>query len=1349
MKNDKKSIPEGKFAPEDWEYLLLQMVNDRSGVDFGMYRMPTFRRRYLKRMKLIGAGDLRSFVKMLEDDPSQLDNLVKDLLIGVTSFFRDQPAFRVFRDSAVKQLFKRTDNANIRCWVAGCSNGMEAYSIAILMQSASEKLGGSYTIFATDVSRPAIVEASKGIYTSEQYETVPAEYRKYFSESGNSFKIKREIRANMVFSHHDILSDPPFANMDIVSCRNMMIYLKQKAQDVVLGRLNYSLSVGGFLFLGSGETPGRHNENLETVDSRWRIFRKTSETVISVEMFPFEKQQDDAFSVFGVTDGLRENEDELRVRSRTFTSCLEERFFPDCVFIDEDYRILFIHGDMNAYLSIPSGIPGGSLLQMLPGQLKSAIRAGVRRAKGRFRRIQCDTGSETTIYVSCISPLEMSGVFLIEFIRSDPDTGESIARIECSESDISILEEQIALLESDLATTRRELRSRSGELQASNEELQTSNEEIRSANEELISSNEELLASNEELQKVNRQLTVISDDMKNLHKSMDVGSLFLDNDFRIRRFNPMVSRFFKITRRDIGRSITDFNTMIERSSLETLLETVRNVSSSGDAIEISLTTEIPGFWLAKVSPYRSSEGVVQGTVITFVDVTVLREGELSLARSERKFRGLFNGFPMGALLVSHEEGSETFEILDRNPAFQLLCARSADLSSNRDFARGIVQETALFEFTHLNRDYRCQVFKTADFAQSLCVTVRDVSEMNRAADEKAKLEKRLHEAQLLAGMGLWEYNRTERTLRLSEEAAELFGMDSGGPLPLEEFNSRINDFKEFLASTRESLKKTGTYSGTVSGLDMGTTGRRYFKVSCYILTEDKGNTVYGYALDVTSEVLGERILKQANEKLAETQRIARIGLIEMEWNSSCTMHRERFSSSAIQVLKLKEGDQADIFSSCMEEDLAFSVVQKLRKCACGDQQLSLDIPMKNGEGENVFIQIIARLKETEEDRKVLTLVIMDITRRHQLENELKHSEKLRSVGELAGGIAHDFNNQLMGIVGFAECLRQEGTSPEGLEYVKGILGSAERAGALVRQLLAFSRKGLSHIAPFDLHHQIDEVITLLKRSIDRRVEIRRDFRASNAMILGDASEMNNAILNLALNARDAINGSGEMIFYTGDRQDGYMEFSLTDTGKGMTPDLMAKVFEPFFTTKTLGNGTGMGLPAVYGTVEAHNGTIDMTSTPGEGTRVTISLPVTTRKAHENDLELITDNIPMEGKVLLVDDEEIVRSVLSKLVESLGFEVVTASDGVQAVDIFREHRNSIKLVLMDMTMPRKNGMDAFIEMRAMDPYVKVIILSGHSAESTSNEMIGLGVCKVLQKPVMLSVLSDAIRETAFS
>ncbi len=1345
MNKEINSVPEGRFAPEDWEYILLQMVNDRSGIDFGMYRMPTFRRRYIKRMNLSDARDLRDYVKLLEDNPEQLDLLVTDLLIGVTSFFRDPQAFRVLDEKAVQPLFQREDNSGIRCWVAGCSNGMEAYSIAMLMQSAVERYGGGYTIFATDISDSALKSASRGIYTEKQFNTVPDQFRKYFGPVEKGWRISRDIRARMVFSHHDILSDPPFAHIDLVSCRNMMIYLKNRAQDIVLGRLNYSLSLGGFLFLGSGETPGRNQDNLESVDLRWRLFRKVSDTVISVDMFPFEKHSSDSFSTLVNPAYSPEDQDEFSARSRTFTSCLEERFFPDCVFIDEDYRILFINGDMNSYLSIPAGIPGGSLLPMLPGPLKSAVRAGVRRARGSFRRIQCDTRENVTIFVSCISPLEMSGVFLLEFVRDPEEAMAGESRIQCSESDISILEEQIALLESDLATTRRELRSRTGELQASNEELQTTNEEIRSANEELTASNEELIASNEELQRLNRKLTILTDDMQNLLESMDVGSLFLDNGLCIRRFNPSVCSFFKITPGDVGRIITDFTTTLERDCLQKLITLAGEAVGSGGTFELALEADLSGNWLAKISPYKTSSGRVEGTVITFIDVTELREGERSLARSERKFRGLFNGFPIGALLVFLGEGSEEFTILDMNPRFRTLLEDNPGLAENADFKRGILEKQPEFEFTSGKRDFMCEVFRPVDFAETVCVTIRDVSESRRAGQKRQELEKRLHDAQILAGIGIWEFRGDERTVTLSPEAAELFGLQPGSPLPFQYFKERIEDFDDFYRRALEAVSKGHTYTGMVRVTGDENSPSGYYKVSCYGTGESSPANVYGYALDITQEIIGHQILENARDELAETQRLARIGVIEMQWDENFRLHRENFLPSAMEVLKLREGAQDDFFAKHLDAELAASILRKLRNCAHTGEEFSLDLPIRNGVGQKIYVQLMAKPRLSGNEPRVITIVIVDVTRRHQLENELKHSEKLRSVGELAGGIAHDFNNQLMGIVGFAECLGNRTDSPEEQEYIRGILQSSERAGALVRQLLAFSRKGLSHMAPFDLHHLIDEVISLLKRSIDRRIDIRRSFRADNALILGDASEMNNAMLNLALNARDAIDGRGTMTFATEAGENGMIVFTLSDTGRGIEPEIMEKVFEPFFTTKPIGDGTGMGLSAVYGTVQAHNGTITIDSTPGEGTTVTITLPLSCGGAEPGPGDCPSAAGTMEGTVLLVDDEETVRTVLSNLLVSLGLTVLTASDGLQAAEIHREKHEEIKLVLMDMTMPRMNGMDSFLRMKDTDPGVRVVILSGHSAESTSNEMLKLGIKRVLQKPVRLSVLSETIRE----
>ncbi len=1346
MNKETEVIPDGKFAPEDWEYILLQMVSDHSGVDFSMYRIATFRRRYMKRMSLADALDIRDFVKLLENNTKLLDLLVLDLLIGVTSFFRDVAAFSVLQESAIRPLLSEKDKEHVRVWVAGCSIGMEAYSIAMLMDRAAGDKGGNFTVFATDISRSSLAKASKGIYSKKQFLTVPEEYREYFKEAEGGWKISREIRSHMVFSYHDVLSDPPFAHMDLVSCRNMMIYLKPKAQNVVLNRLNYSLSKGGYLFLGSGETPGKKQSNLETIDSRWRLFKKTEDTVLTVDMFPLEKHYTRSGSTLTNRSSLTQSDSLEYGRSRTFTSCLEEKFFPDCVFIDEDYNILFINGDMNSYLSIPPGLPGGSLLSMLPSGLKAPVRAGTRRAVGGFKRIQCRTGEGVSVYVSCISPPGMKAVFLVEFVREDSRNlipGDSIER---SGSDVSILEEQVSFLEGELAATRRELRSRTGELQASNEELQTTNEEIRSANEELIASNEELIASNEELQRLNRRLSILSDDMMNLLESMDVGSLFLDSKLNIRRFNPLVSDFFKITVNDTGRAITDFTTTIEKSSMDTLVRTVHLVAESGDVAEIPLKTDFPGYWLAKISPYKASDGSNSGTVITFVDITLLREGEISLEGSERKFRGLFNGFPMGAILASHSAGSGEFGIIDRNPKFEQLQEKHSGLISNERFIQGVLEEEQVFQFTHTESTFHCEVFRPVDYAEALCVTVRDITAENQASRMKEKLQRRLKNAQLLAGMGTWEYDAGKDTVTLSEEAAELFNLSSGMPVPAGVSRSPAEDFDNLFSTVKKVLRSGETYTGivTMHG-DSGKYDRKYFRVNSYTENERGRETVYGYALDVTSEVLSERILKEANDKLAETQRIARIGLIEMEWNRDFALHRENVSDSALRVFKLTENPEGNFFRNYMEEEQADSALRKLRAAAEKGEAVTMDVPVTNGIGEYAFFHLIAR-PETREDGSCFTnIVIMDITRRHQLENELKHSDKLRSVGELAGGIAHDFNNQLMGIVGFAECLRGLPCDAEQLEYLKGILSSAERAGSLVRQLLAFSRKGLSNIAPFDLHSQIDDVISLLQRSIDRRIEIRRSFRAESTTIIGDASEMNNAILNLAINARDAMDGAGTLTFSTVNPEPGRIELVISDTGKGMSEEILQKAFEPFFTTKPLGEGTGMGLPAVYGTVTAHHGTISLDSRPGKGTRAGVNLPVSEMDTTDSERTQISCSGSMEGIILLVDDELMVRTVLKTLVESLGFTVITANDGVEAVEEYRKNREKIKLVLMDMTMPRKNGVEAFTEMLEISPDVKVIILSGHSAESTSNEMINLGIIRVLQKPVTISVLSAAIKD----
>jgi PAS domain S-box-containing protein len=391
------------------------------------------------------------------------------------------------------------------------------------------------------------------------------------------------------------------------------------------------------------------------------------------------------------------------------------------------------------------------------------------------------------------------------------------------------------------------------------------------------------------------------------------------------------------------------------------------------------------------------------------------------------------------------------------------------------------------------------------------------------------------------------------------------------------------------------------------------------------------------------------------------------------------------------------------------------------------------------------------------------LVFMrDVTERRKIEQELRHSQKIEAIGLLAGGIAHDFNNMLAGIIGNVELLAMKLLGNRELSaYVNNIANAADHAATLTRQLLTFARKGRVIWQPTDIHNLINDTCGILEKTIDRRIMVNRQLDAVLPVVNGDPSQLENMLLNLGVNARDAMPEGGLLTFSTRDevlnsdfiKNHGYqiepgkyLLISISDTGDGMDNNTLKHIFEPFFTTKDPGKGTGLGLASVYGTIMNHKGAIEVKSEPGKGALFNIWLPSVMSVAPEKKAAgPLTDDLTGQGRILLVDDEEMVREAAQNLLKHLGYDVYTCSDGAEAVGFYSEHQNEIDLVIMDMIMPVMNGMDAFIKLKKINPKVKVLISSGFSAGRESNELFKLGLKGYLGKPYHLADLAAKIKK----
>ena len=401
---------------------------------------------------------------------------------------------------------------------------------------------------------------------------------------------------------------------------------------------------------------------------------------------------------------------------------------------------------------------------------------------------------------------------------------------------------------------------------------------------------------------------------------------------------------------------------------------------------------------------------------------------------------------------------------------------------------------------------------------------------------------------------------------------------------------------------------------------------------------------------------------------------------------------------------------------------------------------------------------LIRNKRNESDGAVI--VFRDITEYQKLEDELRQSQKLESIGQLAGGIAHDFNNMLGAIMGSAELLLIHLKKDDQLRnYGETILSASEKAADLTHKLLAFSRKGKIKNEPVDVHKSIEDVITLLQRSIDRSIEIVVSKRAEKTIVMGDNTLIENAILNIGINSRDAMHDGGIIRIITENKlldakfceispfklnPGNYIEIRLLDNGSGIPKDIQRKVFEPFFTTKEQGKGTGLGLSAVYGTVKEHSGMIRLDSEPDEGTSFTILLPVI-----EDECKCSSENEKYsykgQGIVLIVDDEQLIRESATNLLKNMCYDVLTAENGIEGIDIFLKNKDKISLVILDMIMPKMSGRETFFMLREINPSLTVILSSGYARDNTVQELISAGAAGFIQKPYRSSELAYILME----
>ena len=632
------------------------ILRNATGNDFHGYKHATFLRRVQRRMQVVQARDIEGYIERLRGDLGEVQHLFQDLLIGVTQFFRDPAEFEVLEREVVPGLFEgKGADDRIRVWVLGCATGEEAYSIAILLREQMARMDAAphVQIFATDIDARALAVARAGRYPDSIARHVPPErLARWFVKEGATYCVVKELREMCIFSPHNLIKDAPFSRIDLISCRNLLIYLNAELQDRVIPIFHFSLKPGGWLFLGPAENVTRHQKLFAAIDRRNRIFRRLDTPTRVLPDFPLGPRADRPDPP-GEQAQRPQAAPGLTGRIGRRVEQVAELYAPAYLVVDENYDVLHFSGRTGRFLEPASGAASLNLLNLVHRDLRLDLRSLLHKAlaqgartEARGLRVRADEGARLVNLT--VEPIRAGGEAAALVVLFQ-DLGPAAEGAQAVETAPGAHDEHVQRLEAELRVTRERLQTTIEELESTNEELKSSNEEYQSINEELQSANEELETSKEELQAVNEELQTVNgelahrigdlaranSDLKNLLESTQIATVFLGNDLRLRSFTPAASDVFHVIEADVGRPIAH---VAPRVDYPQLLDDARKVLKSLGQVEREVAAaEDDRRFLVRVLPYRSVDNFIAGVVVTFLEITGTARAEAALKLSERRF----------------------------------------------------------------------------------------------------------------------------------------------------------------------------------------------------------------------------------------------------------------------------------------------------------------------------------------------------------------------------------------------------------------------------------------------------------------------------------------------------------------------------------------------------------------------------------------------------------------------------------------------------------------------------------------------------------------------------------------
>lgn len=1379
---------------------ILKFLKDEIGSDFSQYKISTVQRRIEKRLGVLGIKSIPDYFVYLKETPSELQALSQNMLVSVTAFFRDSEAYDHLSHHIEEMIAKKSLGEELRFWSAGCATGEEPYSLAMIVADLCEKHRKplNVKIFATDLDLEALNTARNATYSSEDVAGVPQEFlAKYFEKKNTSYELRKFIRDMIVFARQDLIQHAPFVKLDLVTCRNVLIYFEPSLQSRVFEIFHYALRPSGILFLGKSESA--QNSLFETVDKKEKIFRRLN-VLTNISPRPMRHQVGTNFTNTGVP---RKKPSEIDIVAQEAPVLLLKTLGVSGVVVDEDGAIVHLLGDVSNYIDFPKGQADFRIQNLLPKGVSLEFNVLLRKAKRdtearKSRPLRFGTSPDRMFSLSVV-PLELGDgsrdLYLLVFEPyrvnpagnpdgDSPTPADGDQRLQELEDDLAVTRQNLQTVIEELEISNEELQSLNEELSSTNEELQASNEELETTNEELQSTNEELMTLNEELSVKSTELRQAYLNLENIQTSIGAPVVVIDNELRLLRYNAASSSIFQFSPQDLHQPITRASCQCEIPQFEKVLkDTIR----TGEPGEVICHTNQQVFQL-RIHPSRDEHRKIVGAILIFFDNTDFIQARETIEVSEKRIRSIIDNSPT---LVTLKDNVGKY--LSVNRAFldfynlredQVIGKTDRDIfpeelaSEMRDNDLEVLlrreSRTGRERVSFRGEDYFFHVNRFPLFGKnernpyavgsvSLNITVEEKSqELLRASESRyrAMIEEQAvfvvrHQpnGNLTFGNGFFH---------------AYFGLIPG--------EKKDRSFYDFVSQgdrkrVKAEIQKISYLSPTVqvehraqSSRDPGVRWVRWIHRGIF---SDEGQLLeyQSVGFDVTD------IHIQTADLLAKESLYTHVlehtsDYLSVYRQEGGEFFLENFSQSTakgpVSLQRIVGKRLSDLFDASTEK----SMVDKFQKALSSESIMSFEEEIEGPKGTLFLSTVIVPVAETEDGSSRVVTLSRDITKlkrtERALRDEMSNAEAAnRAKSEFLASMSHELRTPLNVIMGMGQLLARGDLSTQQQKLIESIQRSSKVLLTLIEDVLDLSKIEAGKISfesqVLSLDHLTQDTVLSFETEAKRKgLKLEREFKLdSDVSVLGDAVRLRQVLNNLLGNAlKFTETGSVKLLvrLESLSPEIASVYFEVSDTGIGISRSAFPKIFKRFSqadssTSRRFG-GTGLGLAISKQLVELMNGQIGFESEEGKGSTFWFKVQFPrSAKSHpgvdvlpESELDFSTI------KILAVDDNPESLRFLQLYFEDNGGKLLTAESGKEALTLI--HKETFDLILMDMQMPEMDGLETTRRIRNIGNIKKrtpVIALTANAMPGDKEMCLEAGMNDYLTKPIDLEELKKLLRK----